>query len=728
MKLTIVNCGDPREYAVIKYQPLAPAYLAACTSPDWEIELVDENFEVFRPERCEADLVAFSAIPRHIDRAYVHARMLRERGITTVGGGMHVSAIPEEATQYFDAIVEGEAEPIWAEVLRDFEQGELEPHYISGFDQDLEGLTLPDRRYIHPGYRIASVSTSRGCPNSCSFCYEGSLRRKTYRVIPTETILEDFARVRQKVVVLSDANFLGFTEAHLDSRRELCEGLIRRRIAKYWGAQVTADVVRYPDLPELLYRAGCRLAFIGFETVGPKNLDSIGKGRNAELDYTEVVETMQRAGIAVAASFILGLDTHCPDYGEDLKRWLDQARPLFLNLGVLTPMPNTALYRQARREGRLLADGPALWRQLDKATNTLRYRHLTADEVEATFEDVMTHYFQPKVIAQNFLHHLLVDRQLVMSLLYLGAARRKSSSRSHSVAFAGPPKRLEASSPHEQAEATPPRPVELRLLTWNVNQWPLLSRINRCARDLERVRALLVDYDLVCLQECWSAESQELRWSFPFHYHDHQTTGWGLGSGLLILSKLPIHAWYSQRFDARAFPDSLAAKGATLVRVGVEGFGEVDLVNTHLQAWRGRDVLLAQMAELASFVDERARSSLGLVVGDLNSSPGAAEYDYLKAACSLRDLLEERPIEADRDGERPGRRARWPLPWPRRWSGNDRPHSGSSGRLDHIFLRRNNGATAQVRETAALPPPGSGERCPSDHRGLSLRLVIEAES
>lgn len=731
MKLTIVNCGDPREYAVVKYQPLAPAYLAASTPPGWDIELVDENFDVFRPELCDADVVAFSAIPRHIDRAYVNARMLRERGITTVGGGMHVSAIPEEATRYFDAIVEGEAEPIWATVLEDFERDELRRHYVSGFDQSLEDLTLPDRKYVHPGYPLASISTSRGCANSCSFCYMGSLQRKSYRVIPTETILEDFARIPQKLVVLSDANFLGFNEAHLDSRRELCEGLIRRGIKKYWGAQVMADVATFPGLPDLLYRAGCRLAFIGFETIGQENLDSISKGQNARLNYAETVEIMQRAGIAVAASFILGLDTHRLDYGETLKQWLDIARPLFLNLGVLTPMPNTQLYRQAQREGRLLADGPALWRHMDKSTNTLRYEHLTSEEVERTFEAVQEHYFAPKGVAKNFLHHLFIDHQIVMSLLYLGAAKRKSASRCHSVAFSRPPQPGDAPRVgvvREGDEKRRSRRTELSLLTWNINQWPLFSRSRRCERDLERARSLLASYDLVCLQECWSAESQDLRWSFPFHYHDHRRTRWGFGSGLLILSKLPIHAWYSTVYRARAFPDSLAAKGATLIRVGIEGFGELDLVNTHLQAWQERPVLRAQIAELAQFVEKRGSSSVGLVAGDLNASPGSEEYAILKERCSLRDVIEERPIGNGRDetNRRPGKR--WPFPLPRRWGGSDEPLSGSTGRIDHLFLRTRDGARAQILETGELPDPETGDSCPSDHRGLFVRLSIGAKS
>jgi len=433
MRLTIVNCGDPGEYAVVKYQPLAPPYIAAYTPSPWQVEVADENWEAFDPAACSADLVAFSAIPRHVDRAYRHAAALEARGIATVGGGMHVSAIPEEALQHFDAIVEGEAEPIWPTVLSDFEAGGMQRHYVSNFDAPLAELKLPDRTVIHPGYKIASLSTSRSCENRCTFCYMGSYRKKAYRVIPTERILEDLEQLTQKTIVFSDANFLGFTDEHLASRVELCEGIIRRRIRKYWAAQITADVARHPELLKLLYRAGCRMAFIGFETIGNASLQSIDKDQYAPLDFAEVVRTVQRHGITVAASLILGLDTHTPQYEQELRDWLDRANPLFINLGVLTPMPNTALYKRARDEGRLLMDGIELWRNMDKATHTLRYRGLTAEQADRVFDNVVAHHFRTRKVVGNFAKLFFLQREFMLACLYFGAALRKRSRSTSTV-------------------------------------------------------------------------------------------------------------------------------------------------------------------------------------------------------------------------------------------------------------------------------------------------------
>ncbi len=439
MKLTIVNCGVPGSYAVVKYQALAPAYLAAYTPADWDVELVDENFDHFDPHDCTSDLVAFSSLPIYIDRAYRYAAVLKDRGITTVGGGLHVSAVPTEALEHFDSIVEGEAEPVWDQVISDFEGGSLRRHYASHFETSLENIGPPDRNFIHPGYKLASLSTSRGCMNKCTFCYMGSLARKSYRTIPSEQVIEDFRQVKRRFIVFSDANFLGFSEADIDSRRELCARLAELQLRRYWAAQVTADIINYPDLPRLLYRAGCRMAFVGFETIGDDGLGSIDKGHNSNVNYEKVVRTLQDEGIGVAASFILGLDTHRPDYEGAIGNWLDQARPLFLNLGVLTPMPNTALYRSLQEEERLLGDGLELWRHLDKATNTMQYRHLTGNQMEDMFARINSRFFRPANIARNFFEQLVARRRPLLAALYLGAALRKRESGCKSAVFSPPP-------------------------------------------------------------------------------------------------------------------------------------------------------------------------------------------------------------------------------------------------------------------------------------------------
>jgi len=93
-----------------RYQPLSLGIIAALTPTDWKVKIIDENFRHFR--YYDADLVGFTAFSSTISRAYELAEIYREKGITTVIGGIHASMCPDEAGTYVDCVVTGEAESI----------------------------------------------------------------------------------------------------------------------------------------------------------------------------------------------------------------------------------------------------------------------------------------------------------------------------------------------------------------------------------------------------------------------------------------------------------------------------------------------------------------------------------------------------------------------------------------------------------------------------------------
>lgn len=112
------------------YMPINLGIIAALTPGNWDIELVDESFE-----KCtlrEADLVGFTAFTANAPRAYELAAIFRQHGIHTVMGGIHASMMTEEAVNYFDTVVSGEAEVIWPQVIADFEAGNIKPLYLGG--------------------------------------------------------------------------------------------------------------------------------------------------------------------------------------------------------------------------------------------------------------------------------------------------------------------------------------------------------------------------------------------------------------------------------------------------------------------------------------------------------------------------------------------------------------------------------------------------------------------
>lgn len=162
-KLLLINpVGRRSGYMLSRFTlfpPLGLAYVAGATPPDWDVKILDENFEPFEFE--EADLVGITAFTANVNRAYEIARVYRDRKIKVVLGGIHASMVPEEALKYVDAVVVGEAEDIWGQVLRDFEGERLSQRY-EGPRIDLNASRIrPRRDLIHPDYFWETIQTSR---------------------------------------------------------------------------------------------------------------------------------------------------------------------------------------------------------------------------------------------------------------------------------------------------------------------------------------------------------------------------------------------------------------------------------------------------------------------------------------------------------------------------------------------------------------------------------------
>lgn len=413
-KLTMVYPSLTKELhtSVLLYSPLAIPYLGRHTPDHFEITTCDEYVgDDMDPAKVDADLVAFSPVTPSIPRAYWLGDRLRERGIRTVVGGAHATALPDEALQHFDHVVMGEGEGPWREFLADFDTGTAKETYFGRMDVSLEHLGTPRRDLIHPNYNFPAVMTSRGCPYSCSFCYLTVYPHRKHRMIPHDTVLEDLDSIKgSPYMVLTDENFVGYSQDDIEDRKILLEKIIRKDYGFYWGCQSTVGLHKEPELMDLMHRAGCRAVFMGFEAMTKKSLKEVNKRQNLDLDYKDVVASLHKHKLGVVAACILGMDSQEKGYHKDLIKELKRAKADFPRIFLMTAWPGTQLYADLKKEGRHNTD----WENVRKDMPSIEYKNFSHEELEAAKHEINQAFGSFSHISSVILRWFFKDRSIMV--------------------------------------------------------------------------------------------------------------------------------------------------------------------------------------------------------------------------------------------------------------------------------------------------------------------------
>jgi radical SAM superfamily enzyme YgiQ (UPF0313 family) len=345
------------------FPPLNLAYVAAVTPSSWEVKILDENFEQFDFE--EADLVGITAFTSNISRAYEIARKYTNAKIKVVMGGIHASMLPDEALNYANSVVIGEAEDIWGKVIKDFENKCLSPIY-RGPRIDLGCYKIKPRRdLLHPGYLWHSVQTSRGCPFNCHFCSVSKYLGNEYRQRTANDVLAELEEIEGKLIFFSDDNLIGYNAASKNRATDLFKGMITRSMKKRWWMQSSINLGEDERLIDLAAQSGCMCVFIGFETISVEHLKGMKKEINLKIgveNYKKVVDLFHKYGIAVLGAFIIGNDQESPEYYKALADFIIRSGIDIVQITILTPLPGTMLMKQLQKEGRLIHENfPEDW-------------------------------------------------------------------------------------------------------------------------------------------------------------------------------------------------------------------------------------------------------------------------------------------------------------------------------------------------------------------------------
>ncbi len=357
--------------------PLTGIHLAALTSSRHTVRVIHQQIET--PSlTTDADLVAISFFSGFAPEAYRIANRYRAMGKIVVGGGPHVTFARDEALQYFDAILIGEAESEWNNLLNDAENGSLANVYY-GQAASLDDIPTPRYDLLPDQFFIKRVvQATRGCPFTCSFCTVPILN-PGFRTRPVERILADvqYNRFRfwweRKIVWFWDDNLT----IKRDFAHELFTALIPFR--KWWLTQASMDVAHDTELLDLMKRSGCIGIFFGIESFGKESLKDAHKQQNKSEQYGKRIDELHQRGICVMAGFISGFDGDTPTTIKAMAQQLYDVGVDVPFLSILTPFRGTAAYQKLVEDDRMIADRG--WEYYNGYNVTFQPKNMSADEL-----------------------------------------------------------------------------------------------------------------------------------------------------------------------------------------------------------------------------------------------------------------------------------------------------------------------------------------------------------
>ena len=359
----------------------------------------------------DADLVGISTTTATCREAYQVAGLLRAQNIPVVIGGIHASFMPDEALQFADYLVRGEAELSFLPLVQSIEAG-LPPHDIPGVSYwsngeivhndnldskiDMDTLPIPDLTLLDRYSSMSNipVMTSRGCPFNCTFCCVTEMFGRRYRHRCTDSVLEELTRYQGKNIFFCDDNFTAAPKR----TKELLKGIIDRGIKlKRWGAQVRVDAANDDELLDLMHRTGCDTVYIGFESINPATLERYNKQQTVE-DIEEAIIRFHDYGIRIHGMFVFGADTDTVDTIRQTVDFALRAKIDSVQFMTLTPFPGTPFYDQIESEGRIFIHD---WSVYDGHHTVFEPALMSPAELQSETLIAMKRFYAPGNILKN---------------------------------------------------------------------------------------------------------------------------------------------------------------------------------------------------------------------------------------------------------------------------------------------------------------------------------------
>jgi radical SAM superfamily enzyme YgiQ (UPF0313 family) len=329
---------------------LTMPYLAAFIDENrYEISLTDEYNQRI-PYTRRFDLIAITVNTPNAPHCYRIAKIFRNRGAAVVMGGPHATLLPDEVQQHCDHLLTGECEDTWPVFLQDFYLNKAQKRYISRTPPSLNHLPHPRWDLLKARNRMmkGAVIATRGCPYHCRYCSLKQIYHDSFRARPLEDVLQEISLIPSRFFVFWDDNFFADRRYALS----LMENLTAT--GKKWAAQVTLNSCNDAELLRTARKSGCIYLFIGLESFSQASLESAGKTINRPDEYREIIRLIHQNGIMVQAGIVFGFDTDTENTFDETLHACEQMGIDGATVSILTPLPQTPVYNDFLKSGRLL--------------------------------------------------------------------------------------------------------------------------------------------------------------------------------------------------------------------------------------------------------------------------------------------------------------------------------------------------------------------------------------
>ncbi len=327
--------------------PLALPTVAALTPENYEIRIIDEEIEEL-PEDDLPDIVGITTLTHTIGRVYEIADWYRSRGVTVVLGGSYASFMVEECLEHCDSVVIGEAEDIWAQCLRDFEQDCLQPSYKASAFTSFTHSPVPRWDLVNISQIISlGVQISRGCPYACEFCLINKMQGHRMRYRDIDNVIAEIESLPHRTLFFVDDNLT------VDKKyaRELMNRLKPLNVS--WTCQASIDVANDEELLRDMAEAGCLYILIGFESINADCLVETRKLQNNVVNYEAAIDKIHRAGIQICGAFIVGFDHDTLGEFDRIRDFAERMNIAFTMVNILGIAPGTDIQRRMEKENRM---------------------------------------------------------------------------------------------------------------------------------------------------------------------------------------------------------------------------------------------------------------------------------------------------------------------------------------------------------------------------------------